>query len=442
MANYQASNQTAEFDIVIVGGGMVGLAMAASLADTSLKIALVERSNLEQLLNSQFSIAANNERGSCIYQSRVSAISPGSQAFLTQLNCWQHLAAVRVADYEKMQVWNADGSGEVSFDAAMLAQKYLGAIVENDHLRAAIFSQLKTKSNITILDQIEISAIELCQADNLNSAPQSIISLQQNFTQTNASSDTSGSEKTGSSKKIEQSIKTSLVIAADGGLSVTRQLFKIGVSETAYQQKAFVVNVKTERAHQATAWQRFNQTGPVAFLPLAQANTCSVVWSVDNKQAAALSLLNNEAFALKLNQAFEERLGKIELLTEPQSFALTKRHAQRYLAPGCVLIGDAAHTIHPLAGQGVNLGFQDVACLSHLIIQLLDKGRSINLMANLRPYERERSAENKIMQESMSMFKWLFAQSNLPVTLMRNWGMSALNRAEWVKQIIIKRAMS
>lgn len=395
-----------QYDIIIVGGGMVGLAMAAALAKTSLKIAVIERSNFSPIdLNSQLN-------------TRVSAISPGNQIFLSELNAWQQLVESRVADYELMKVWDADGSGKVEFDAAELAQPKLGSIVENNNLRMALHKSLLNSANVGLIANTEIEAIET----SVNKVELLIGEL------------TSGT----SSQRI---IRAKLLIGADGAFSSVRQHLNISCDEMPYQQTAFVANVITEKPHQDTAWQRFTPQGPVAFLPLPEPNLCSVVWSIDNSHAEKLKSLSKKEFAVKLANAFENKLGRVDLVSDFQGFPLVKRHAQSYLADRCVLIGDAAHTIHPLAGQGVNLGFQDVACLSELISQLLAKQRDIGLKQNLRRFERQRKAENSLMQESMSGFKWLFSQQNMPLTLARNWAMTRVNNASLLKQIIIQRAM-
>lgn len=414
---------TNKSDIVIVGGGMVGLAMAAALADSKLSICLIEKSDFELLSDNNNDLVtgylSNKTPLAHEYDIRVSAISPGNQQFLSQFNCWQQLPACRLAYYEKMHVWDGDGGGYVDFDAAELAQSQLGAIVENQVLRAAIYRTLVHARNVKLVGGRHIKFIEHAAQTGISAVPDSVdIGLDDG-----------------------QLISTKLLIAADGAFSTTRQMLNIDNDESAYHQVAFVINVETEYPHQETAWQRFTHYGPVAFLPLPQSNLCSVVWSIDKNKAAPLMDLTAQDFVDKLSAAFEHKLGRLKAVSEYQGFPLVKRHAHRYLAERCVLIGDAAHTIHPLAGQGVNLGFQDVACLSELILKLHQKNRDFGLKANLRPYERERKAENTMMQEAMSGFKWLFAQQSMPLTLLRNWGMSGVNRSTLIKNNIINRAM-
>jgi len=396
-------------DIVIVGGGMVGLAMAAALVDTGLNIVLLEKSDLTALTSRGYLTpqVVSAEQ----FESRVSAISPGNQRLLKQLGIWQRIPDSRRADYERMHVWDADGSGSIHFDAAELAEPILGSIVENQVLRAAAYAQLQQAANLQMLSHQEIirlseipGALEIELVDG-------------------------------------RRLTTQLLIGADGAMSSVRQLLAISSSQTAYGQKAFVANVKTELAHQNTAWQRFTRTGPVAFLPLPQANLCSIVWTLDDEKADALMALSKAAKTEQLTRAFEQRLGQVRAVSDYACFPLIKRHSERYLAPRCALIGDAAHTIHPLAGQGVNLGFQDITCLSQHIIRLHTKGRDFGLMGNLRPYERERKAQNYLMQNAMSGFKWLYGHQSLLPTLLRNSAMSAVDRAGPIKQQVIRHAM-
>ncbi|TQV89184.1 UbiH/UbiF/VisC/COQ6 family ubiquinone biosynthesis hydroxylase [Aliikangiella coralliicola] len=405
-----------KFDIVIVGGGMVGLAMAAALADSTFKVAVVEKNDFESIAAEK--LLSNLPVSSQAFDLRVSAISPANQELLTALNCWQNIPESRLADYQSMHVWDGDGTGKITFNAAEIAAPKLGTIVENQVLRAAIYQQLANKSNVTLIENAEINFISTSQQ-------QVEISL------TNS-----------------HLLVAKLLIGADGAFSQVREKLDIAISEMPYRQTAFVANVAVEKTHQNIAWQRFTPTGPIAFLPLPEPNLCSIVWSIDdnhncdnNNSSNHLKQLTPQEFADKLASQFEFKLGRVTAVSEFRGFPLIKRHAQSYLRDRCALIGDAAHTIHPLAGQGVNLGFQDVACLSQLLIDLHDKGRDIGLKANLRIFERERKAENSLMQEAMSGFKWLFGQQNMPITLLRNFSLSAVDRSNLLKQVITRRAM-
>ena len=248
----------------------------------------------------------------------------------------------------------------------------------------------------------------------------------------------------GEENKLERNrstFKKQYTIGADGANSLVRRKLDIESKQTPYEQIAFVINVKTELPHQDTAWQRFTPTGPVAFLPLANKNLCSIVWSLDKLLADGLHNISTNEFVKKLQLAFESKLGKVTPVSQHFGFPLIKRHSQTYLKQRVALIGDAAHTIHPLAGQGVNLGFQDAKCLANRIIELKNQNKDFGLKENLRPFERERKTENLGMQNAMSGFKHLFANQTMPVTLVRNFAMSTLNEIPMAKELMIKKAM-
>ncbi|MET1256147.1 UbiH/UbiF/VisC/COQ6 family ubiquinone biosynthesis hydroxylase [Aliikangiella maris] len=405
-----------DYDVLIVGGGMVGLAMAASLCDSSLKIGVLERQDFSSVdqpsLLTEQQVAAND------YDIRVSAINPANQAFLSSFDVWQKIPSCRLANYEKMFVWDALGQGKIEFDAAKLGRAFLGTIVENRVLRAALYQRLMNTSNVTLLTNHSIDQIiNLAASTNNESVTVALANGEQ--------------------------IKCRFLIGADGANSLVRQQLIIGNSSQPYEQSAYVVNVQCELPHQNTAWQRFTEFGPVAFLPLPDEKLCSIVWSIDTVQANALKLKNltASAFAEKLASFFESRLGQLEIISPIQNFPLISQHSETYLTRRCALIGDAAHTIHPLAGQGVNLGLQDALSLSQQIKAQLSAGRDFTNIANLRAFERIRKQQNYLMQASMSGFKWLFGSNQMPVVLLRNSLLTQMNQLELVKQQFISHAM-
>ncbi|MDQ7048463.1 MAG: UbiH/UbiF/VisC/COQ6 family ubiquinone biosynthesis hydroxylase [Enterobacterales bacterium] len=401
------------YDLILVGGGMVGLAMAAALAPSGLSMLVVEKQPLDQQLPA--SLLQTDIIKPQDFALRVSAISPANRLFLQNLGAWQHLAPNRMASYQQMRVWDGDGQGSIHFSAAELAQADLGVIIENHLLQAALLKQINSFGNVTF-----------CFSHSVESLDQQTDAVSLDLTDTDGNS---------------QSISAQLLIAADGAHSKIRQLLGISHSEMDYQQTAFVANVNTQLPHQDTAWQRFTAFGPVAFLPLPQANLCSVVWSLDSDKAEQVTVLKPIDFAQQLQAAFESRLGDVELVSDFAGFALVKRHAKDYLSHRVALVGDAAHTIHPLAGQGVNIGFQDVQQLSQLILQLQYEKRDWGLQANLRPFERARKTENLIMQNAMSGFKNLFASDNMLLTMARNLGMNLLDNNQFIKNEVIKKAI-
>ncbi len=400
---------SSKFDIAIVGGGMVGLAMAASLAETELKILLIEKQNLSEIFPED--LLENKTVDNQDFDVRVSAISPANRELLQKFNAWQNIPQQRLANYQQMKVWDGDGTGKIDFSASQVAEQNLGVIVENRVIQAALLKRIQLFGNIQCVFGFELDDIQVSD----------------NKVEIHLSND--------------HIYKSQLLIGADGANSIVRQKLDIESKQMSYEQTAFVANVKTEFEHQDTAWQRFTPHGPVAFLPLANKNLCSVVWSLDQELAEPLEKATTREFVEKLQQAFESKLGKVTPVSQHFGFPLIKRHSQTYLKQRVALIGDAAHTIHPLAGQGVNLGFQDVSCLSNLIIKLHDQKRDFGLKENLRPFERERKTENLMMQNAMSGFKNLFSNQSMPVTLLRNFAMSALNNMPMAKEIMIKKAM-
>jgi 2-octaprenylphenol hydroxylase len=412
------------FDITIVGGGMVGLAMAASLAETELKILLIEKQDLIKNLPSE--LLTNEHINDADFDVRVSAISPGNRQFLTELNVWKNIPQQRQAHYQHMKVWDGDGTGNITFSAEQIAQPDLGVILENKVIQRALLKTIQGFGNVHCIFGDSQSGDGQTGDAQIENGLESI-ELTDDYAEISL---TDGSH-----------YKTKLLIGADGAYSKVREKLAIESNKSSYSQTAFVVNVKTELHHQDTAWQRFTPFGPLAFLPLANKNCCSVVWSLDEDKAELLKDVSTEKFVEKLQQAFESKLGKLTAVSKHYGFPLVKRHAKSYLLNRVALIGDAAHTIHPLAGQGVNLGFQDVACLSALIKKLITEQRDFGLIENLRPFERERKTENLVMQNAMSGFKHLFANQSMPITLLRNLAMSALDKIPMAKEVIIKKAM-
>jgi len=398
-----------QFDILIVGGGMVGLSMAAALAETKLSIGVIEKATFDDSFFTE--LLKEQKLSPEDYDIRVSAISPQNQSLLSAFGVWQKIPDCRIADYERMYVWDGEGTGEIEFDAAELAQKKLGSIVENRVIQAALFQSVVANNNIQLLDG------------------QSIIKM-----------DNSGEGVFVSLDGVGE-VSTKLLIGADGANSIVRRMLEIPCSEVDYEQVALVATIETELCHRNKALQRFTRFGPVAFLPLPSEKLCSIVWSVDSDKAREIQKYQISEFESGLERAFEFKLGKLSLKSEFQGFPLIKRHAESYIKDRCVLVGDAAHTIHPLAGQGVNLGFQDVECLSRRIKELLEKGRDYSNPLNLTPYQRERKTHNRLTQETMTGFKWLFGSRDMYLTLLRNLGMTKVNNNKQIKNFVAKQAM-
>jgi len=405
------SNQIEDYQIIIVGGGMVGSALAASLGNSDISIALIEPNVAQQPPQTDLS---SGESSCADFDTRVSAITAQSEALLSKLGIWDMISAQRKSAYQGMTVWDAEGTGEVNFNANELHVPCLGTIVENREIVWALQQRVEQASNITIIRDY-VSHID--NQDEQDLTPVFLAS--------------------------GQSLKTQLLVGADGALSRIKQWGEFGNTEWDYQHHALVATIELEHSHQATAWQRFRPEGPLALLPLAAGNdkTCSIVWSTNEEECQQLLALDDESFCQQLGLAFEQRLGQVVNVGPRAAFPLRQRHAKNYVVPGIALVGDAAHTIHPLAGQGVNLGFKDVAALSEQILRANKAGLALGDISSLLRYQRRRQADNLLMMGAMEGFKRLFAAQQPMIRLLRNQGMRLFNRAAAVKQHVVMQAM-
>jgi len=386
------------FDIVIVGGGMVGATLACTLADTPLRVALLERSKLDLGWPAEG------------FDLRVSAITRGSQRIFETVGVWDAMVAERVSPFREMHVWDAGGSGVVHFDSADLGDNTLGHIVENRVIQKALYARLTQAQNVDLLIPATIERIERT-ADAVR-----IVTSQ------------------------EQSLSASLLVGADGSNSWVRSDAGVQVRTWSYEQSAVVTYVHSEFPHRETAWQRFLPGGPLAFLPLTDGFS-SIVWSTTPEHAAQLLELDDAAFGLALSDAFENTLGRIDQVGPRAAFPLRFLQTSAYVKPHLALVGDAAHTIHPLAGQGVNLGLSDVAALAEIIDEALRRGQDIGDMRVLRRYERWRKADNLAMLNSVNGFRRLFGTNMFLVRWLRSWGMNLTDGFVPVKGLIMRQAM-
>ncbi|MBD3610466.1 MAG: UbiH/UbiF/VisC/COQ6 family ubiquinone biosynthesis hydroxylase [Gammaproteobacteria bacterium] len=391
-----------QYDVVIVGGGMVGAAVACGLANDPqgrrLSIAVVEARAPD--------LSWPREG----YDIRVSAITRASQRIFENIGAWQGMQARRISPYRDMHVWDATGSGVIHFDSADIGEPDLGHIIENSVIQAALVERLQPFENIDYLCPVELQGIEW------------------------------GDDSVTLTTSAQQSIQAGLLVAADGGRSWVREQAGIGVKGWAYDQTAVVCTVTTEKPHQETAWQRFMPTGPVAFLPLDDGSS-SIVWSTTPQQAEALVEMDEDEFCYALSRALDGQLGAVTSVGQRGAFPLRLQHAEQYVHPCLALVGDAAHTIHPLAGQGVNLGLSDAATLVEVLHQALQQHEAIGSYHVLRRYERWRKADNLKMMATMDGFKRLFSNNNKPLQLLRNMGISLTNRLVPLKNTIIRQAM-
>lgn len=395
-----------QFDVVIIGGGLVGTALAAALNDDSLSVALIEAQ-----MSAQPDFDELNLDNADL---RVSAINRASEQFLTRIGAWQHLPEHRLSPYTSMRVWDGEGTGHIQFDADELAETHLGHIVENRQLQSVLMQTLTQQANVQVFSPLKVERIECLEGE-----PSSYLVELDNG----------------------QLIRSSMVVAADGARSKIREWAQFDMREWDYEHHALVCTVQVSNHHEACAWQRFTEDGVLALLPLANSHLCSIVWSCSEARAKELLAMPDAQFQTELGRAFELKLGAITASGKRVAIPLRQRHSKRYVKEGIVLVGDAAHSIHPLAGQGVNLGFMDAYVLADEIKLGVKRGLAAHHPQILARYERRRMPENLTMMATMEGFKRLFAVKTPALRWARNWGMSKVNGIGFLKNHIVQAAM-
>ncbi len=389
-------------DLLIVGAGMVGSALALALRDSGLNILVVDGGPL----------TVKPFVADAPFEARVSALSIASQRILERLGVWDGIVARRVSPYSDMHVWDGSGTGKVHFSASSVHAQVLGHIVENRVVQDALVERLHA-SDIGLLADVRLEQMR-------HSGDDWLLTLSDGRT-----------------------LRASLVVAADGANSTVRRMTGTATREWDYLHHAIVTSVQTADSHRKTAWQRFTDSGPLAFLPLDREGEhwCSIVWSVTPEQSERLMKLDDERFCRELENAFEGRLGPVISADPRLCVPLRQRHAKRYIAPGLALIGDAAHTIHPLAGQGVNLGFLDAAVLAEVLRGAVERGERLADERVLSRYERRRMPHNLTLMAAMEGFERLFQADALPVRLLRNAGLKMVDRSAEAKALFVRQAL-
>jgi 2-octaprenyl-3-methyl-6-methoxy-1,4-benzoquinol hydroxylase len=407
------------FDCVIVGGGMVGAASALALAQLGLRVALVEQFEPEPYSSEQN------------LDLRVSAISLASQHLLEQLGAWFQVTQWRACPYKRLGVWEK-AYAYTEFNADDIEQKHLGHIVENRVLQLALWQEIETQTNIDLF------------------CPHQLVNLSQDSSQASLPLNNTTSLK-------ETDITAKLVIAADGANSQVRQMADIGLTAWDYQQSAMLINVKTKMPQQDITWQKFFPTGPVAFLPLTreplnqyssvkdstaeQGGYGSLVWYHQRDEIKRLSALSNQQLQQEVINFFPKRLGAIEVLAKG-AFPLTRRHANSYQNKRILLLGDAAHTINPMAGQGVNLGFKDVKALQTVIACAISNGECWHNVEVLSRYETMRRKDNLLMMSTMDALYHSFSHPSSIVKTVRNMSLLAINKVPFINTRVKNKALA
>jgi 2-octaprenylphenol hydroxylase len=383
------------YDVAIAGGGMTGATLACALAKAGLRVAVIEARDPPPPPGDAWEL-------------RVSAISRASECVFRAIDVWDALPVERIGVFREMRVWDSSGSGGVHFDSADIGSDALGHIVENAAIQRGLNARMASLNTLKLYRPEELQDLQV---------EQDRVTL-----------------RLGGSR-----LHARLVVGADGSQSRVRELAGIRCDFGDYGQQAVVATVRTELWHRETAWQRFLPDGPLAFLPLP-GHLCSIVWSTLPEHAQILLAASDANFAAAVEDAFESRLGGIEPLAGRGAFPLRHLHAREYIADRVALVGDAAHTLHPLAGQGANLGLQDAAALAEILHANWSRDRDPGRRANLRPYERWRKGRNLLMQQGLSGFKWLFGSRLEPVCLARNIGLSIVDRSPPLKRMFMRYA--
>lgn len=383
-------------EVAVVGGGVVGLASALALLRQGLDVALVERG------------AAPAPFDPARWDPRVYAVAPGAVRLLDSLGAWARVAAMRAGAYTRMEVWEGSASQALAFDAAEMAVPELGFIVEDAALRASLWPAVAGAATVLAGTTVtgyarENGVTRLALGDG-------------------------------------GTLEAALVIAAEGADSPLRDWSGIDAGGWDYPQRALVSHVETQRPHEATAFQRFLPHGPLALLPMPDGRS-SIVWSTRSDEADELLGLDDAAFAQRLEEALDRRLGDVGACSARRSFPLRLLHASNYVAEGLALIGDSAHVVHPLAGQGLNLGLGDVAVLADVIAEARGKRQSIASLRVLQRYERRRKAANIEALALTDGLNRLFAMRGGQVESMRELGLSMFGRSGPLKQAVVRRAM-
>ncbi len=394
-----------DFHIVIVGAGVTGLTLAALLSQSknadSLRISIVDAAQRPVW-------DANSD-----VELRVSALSCGSAELLDNVGAWPAIESSRVCPYDHMRVWDAAGeptsTTTLSFDADEFAVQHLGYIVENGLVQHALLSLLDD-SSVDVLFDAPIGSVEI------------------------------SADRRGVELQSGRMLDADLIIGADGARSIVRDTAGIEVRRWPYAQKAFVTHLEPERSHEQTAWQRFLSDGPLGMLPLADGRI-SVVWSTAPDEVDKASQIGDRQLGAMLTEASDNVLGRLKVSGPRGTFPLGAQHAESYVAPGMALIGDAAHTVHPLAGQGANLGLQDAQELATVIDAALSAGEHPADRPVLRRYERARKGVNATMMHFMTGLNQLFASDSSLLGELRRTGMQLFNRSGPVRKHVVGVAL-
>ncbi len=382
------------YDVVIVGAGTVGATLACLLAGDGFRIALVE---------------ARAQAPDEARDPRVWALTLASERILRRAGAWRRIEPAAIGAFRELEVWDAGGGGRIRFDAADIGAAALGSMVANARVQAALSAELDERPAVTRIRPARPVGLHF-RADGVEVAL-----------------DAGGV------------LRAPLVVGADGADSAVRRLAGIAADVRGYGQTAVAADLRTEIGHGEVARQRFLPDGPLALLPRADGR-CALVWSTSPAHAEALLGMEEADFRAAVEEASEAVLGRVLEAGPRAAFALRLLRARAYVRAGLALAGDAAHTVHPLAGQGVNLGLLDAAALAEVLVQARAAGRAFGALHVLRRYERWRKGDNLATAQVLDAFKHLFGSPLVPVRRLRNLGLDLTDAAVPLKRLIMRRA--
>ncbi len=386
------------YDVIIVGAGLIGGALACALGNTDYRVAILDKTPPAPMPTGAFRL-------------RVNAYNRAAEKLLRDVGAWDSLPKDRIFPFRRMYVGSEGGSGAVNFAAADVGETYLGYFIENDLVNRVLIDRAETLENVDVITDTEIQDIRF------------------------------DAERVTLLSDAGEAFSTSLLVGSDGAESRVRAAAGVSVNRRPYGQNCIVGTVEFDGDHEETAWQRFLSTGPLGLLPLAP-GSCSLAWSCQHELADRLMQMDDAAFIAELDEAIQGHLGKITGIGERGAFPLIARDAATYTADRTALIGDAAHVIHPLAGLGANIGFQDVAELARLLIKAQNEPRAeIGGRRLLRTYERRRQLEDRLIMSAMTGFNLVFSNDVYVLSKLRNRGLMLANKIAPAKNFLLRRAM-
>jgi len=385
------------FDIIIIGGGIVGATAACALGEAGVQVALIE---------AREPVPPGKQQA----DPRVFAITRASERIFRSLGVWDAIHQQGAFAFSDMEVWDAAGDGVTHFDCADLGEPCLGHIVEPRFIQTALWQQLESIDAVSLYCPARFQTINTLE------------------------------DRVEVDLDDAQQLTAALVIAADGARSPVRNTLGMETRTHDYRQSSLVALVKTSEPHNDTAWQRFLPGGPLAFLPMGD-GWSSIVWTMPSDKIERLLTADKDVFHEELAEAFGHRLGDIVDSGEREAWPLRRMHAEHYVAARVALISDAAHAIHPLAGQGVNLGLLDAAALAEVIVDARQRGKDPGRLSVLRRYERWRRGDNLLMMTAMDGINQVFSNTRLPLNQARNLGLSMVNRSAMAKRLFMEHAM-